>query len=70
MGYNFDMERKYLINTLQIRAQPAMHTKHTTVNDRAQSQVIKYFAAPPPHVRAAIFSLTLIIKPIHLRYLT
>jgi len=59
----------YLINALQIGTQTTVHTEHATVNDCAQSQIIKNLATPPPYIGAAIFPLTFIIKSIHLRYL-
>jgi hypothetical protein len=56
----------YLINAMQIRTQSAMHAKHTAIHDRTQSEIIKYFAAPPPDVATSVLALTLVIKPVHL----
>ena len=63
-------EKTHLINTLQIRTQPPMNTKHTTIHYSSQRQIIKYFTTPSPHMAAPILSLTFIIKPIHLCYLS
>lgn len=43
-----------------------MHAKHPAVHYRAQSEVIKHFTAPPPHVGAPILSLAFIVESVHL----
>lgn len=43
-----------------------MYAKHSAVDDSTQSEIIKYFAAPPPHIAASILALTLVIKSVHL----
>lgn len=47
-----------------------MDTEHTTINDSAESEVVKDLAAPPPYVTAPIFSLAFIVKPVNLGNLT
>jgi hypothetical protein len=44
-----------------------VHAKHPPVHNRPQRQIVKHVAAIPPNVAAAIFSLTLVVEPIHLR---
>lgn len=47
------MKRSYdthLVDRLQIRAESSMDTKYTAVDDRTESQIIKYFATVAPDV--------------------
>jgi len=59
-----------LIDGLQHRTQTAMDAKNTTIYDSTQSEVIEHFATPAPYVAAPILALTLVVKTVHLRYLT
>ena len=43
-----------------------MHTKHTTIHDRSESEIIKHFTAPSPYVAASVLPLTFIVEPINL----
>ena len=43
-----------------------MNAKHPPIHDRPQGQIIKDLATPSPHVRARVFSLTLVVKAIDL----
>ena len=43
-----------------------MHAKHPAVHDRAEREVVKHVAAPPPHVGAAVLALALVVEPVDL----
>lgn len=57
----------YLINTLEIRTETSMNTEHPAVNDRAEREVIKHFAAPAPDIAASVLALAFVVEPVHLR---
>lgn len=44
-----------------------MNTKHASVHDRRQSEVVEHLAAIPPDVRGAVLSLALVVESVHLR---
>ena len=56
----------HLVDRLQIRAESSMDTKYTAVNDRTESQIIKYFATVAPDVCWTILALTLVIETVDL----
>jgi hypothetical protein len=43
-----------------------MHAEHPPVDDRAQSEVVEDFAAPPPDVRAAVLALAFVVEAVDL----
>ena len=47
-----------------------MHTKYSSIHNGPQSKIIEYFAAPSPYIATSVFSLTFVVKPIYLRYLS
>jgi hypothetical protein len=69
-NFLFSIYRSYLIQGINRRAQPSMHTENFVVDDGRQSQIIKYTCTVPPHVYRAVLPKTLIIEPIDLCYLS
>jgi hypothetical protein len=55
-----------LIQRPDTRTQPAMHTEHPPIHDRAQAQVVKHVAAVPPHVDRPVFALALVVEAVDL----
>lgn len=47
-----------------------MYTENSAVHDRTKRKIIKYLATPPPHIRRAVFALTLVVKAVDLRNLS
>lgn len=43
-----------------------MHAEHPSVDDRAQREVVKDLAAPPPDVRAAVLALAFVVEAVDL----
>lgn len=43
-----------------------MDTKHTTIHNSTQRQIIKHFTTPSPYITTSIFTLTFIVKAINL----
>ena len=47
-----------------------MDTQETTIHQRSQTQIVKYVRTKTPHVYRTELTKTLVVKPIHLTYLT
>ena len=47
-----------------------MNAEDPAIHDRAQGEIIKDLATPPPNVRTRVLSLTLVVKAINLSDLT
>ena len=47
-----------------------MDTQETTIHQRAQTQIVKYVCTKTPHVYRPELTKTLVVKSIHLTYLT
>jgi hypothetical protein len=43
-----------------------MDTEHPTIHNSSKTEIVKDVTAIPPYVHASIFSLTLVIEPVHL----
>ena len=44
-----------------------MHTKYASIDDGTQREIIEDFAAPAPHVAAAVLALAFVVEPVYLR---
>jgi hypothetical protein len=55
---------------VEVRTEAAVDAKYATVNDGAESEVVKDLAAPPPDVASAVLALALVVEPVDLCYLT
>lgn len=59
-----------MVNGLQVRTESTVDAEHPPVYDRPQGEVVKDFAAPPPHVGTRVLSLALVVKAVNLSDLT
>jgi hypothetical protein len=46
-----------------------MYTKHPSIDNGTQCEIIKYLATPPPDIATSVFSLTFVVESVDLRYL-
>jgi hypothetical protein len=47
-----------------------MDAKYAAIYDGTQRKIIEDFAAPAPHVAAAVLALTFVVEPVYLRDLS
>lgn len=60
------VDRAYLIQRIDARAQTAMDAEDFVINDGCKSQVVEDVCAVPPDIDGAVLSQALVVETIHL----